>query len=57
MHSKWRYKICFCLVILGELKSLRNYKGFSITFPENFDAIERFLKRVRVVLIPLSINF
>ena len=30
MHSKWRYKICTCLVILEELESFRNYKGFSI---------------------------
>ena len=34
MRSKRRYKICVCSVILGELKSFRNYKGFSI--PENF---------------------
>ena len=35
MHSKRRYKIFTCSVILGELKSFRNYKGFSI-FSENF---------------------
>ena len=29
MHSKRRYKIFICSVILGELKSFRNYKGFS----------------------------
>ena len=29
MHSKWCYKICICLVIIGELESFRNYKGFS----------------------------
>ena len=44
MHSKWRYKICICLVILGELKSFRNYKGFSIIFLKIFDAVERFTK-------------
>ena len=44
MHSKWRYKICICSVILGELKSFRNYKGFSIIFLKIFDAIERFTK-------------
>ena len=26
----WRYKICICLVILGELEGFWNYKGFSI---------------------------
>ena len=34
MHSKRRYKICICSVILGELESFRNYKGFSIIFPK-----------------------
>ena len=34
MHSKWRYKICICSVILGELESVRNYKG-QCYFPEN----------------------
>ena len=33
MHSKRRYKICTCSVILWELESFRNYKGFSIIFP------------------------
>ena len=32
MHSKRRYKICTCSVILGVLASFRNDKGF----PENF---------------------
>ena len=34
MHSnlKRRYKIFICSVILGEPKSFRNYKGFSIVF-------------------------
>ena len=39
MHSKRRYKICICLVILGERESLRNCKGLSIVFPKNLDAI------------------
>ena len=30
MHSKGPYKICICSLILGELESFRNYKGFSI---------------------------
>ena len=54
MRSKRRYKICVCSVILGELKSFRNYKGFSI--PENFRCNCRFTK-VRIFLIPLSITF
>ena len=36
MHSKRCYKICTCSVTLGrEVESFRNYKGFSIIFPEN----------------------
>ena len=30
MHSKRRYKICICSVIIEELETFRNY------FPENF---------------------
>ena len=30
MYSKQYYKICIYSVILGELKSFQNYKGFSI---------------------------
>ena len=55
MHSKRRYKICVCSVILGELESFRNYKGFSIIFPQILDAIQRITK-VRIFLIPLSIT-
>ena len=29
-HSKRRCKICICSVILGELESIRNYKGLRI---------------------------
>ena len=39
MHSKRRYKICICSVILGELESFRNLKGFSIFSQKNLDAI------------------
>ena len=45
MHSKWRYKICICLVILGQLKSLRNYKGFSIIFPLKFSTQLNVLRK------------
>ena len=55
MHSTRRYKIYICSVILGELESFRNYKGFSLIFPKILDAIERFTK-VRIVLI-LPITF
>ena len=43
MLSKWRYKICICLVI-------------EIMFPKILDAIERFTK-VRIFVIPLFITF
>ena len=56
MHSKGRYKICICSVILGDLEAFRNYKGFSVIFPKILDAIERFTE-VRIFLIPLSITF
>ena len=39
MHSKGRYKICAILVILGEIESFRNYKGFSIILLKVLDAI------------------
>ena len=40
MHSKRRYKICICSVILAELESFRNYEGFNIIiFPKILDAI------------------
>ena len=39
MRSKQRYKICICSVILWERESFRNYKGLSIIFPKNLDAI------------------
>ena len=39
MRSKRRYEIYICSVILGQLESFRNYKGFSIIFPKILDAI------------------
>ena len=56
MHSKRRYKICICSVILGELEAFRNYKGFSDIFPKILDALERFTN-VRIFPFPLSIKF
>ena len=38
MHpNKRRYKICICSVILGELESFQNSKGFCIIFPKILD--------------------
>ena len=51
MHSKQRYKICISSVILGQLESFRNYKGFSIIFPKILDAILSFTK---VIFFPDS---
>ena len=50
--SKRRYKICICSVILGELESFRNYKGFSINFPKI-----SLITKVIIFFIPLSITF
>ena len=36
MHSKRRYKICICSVILVELESFRNYEGFNHYISKNF---------------------
>ena len=55
IHSKRRYKIGFCLVILGDFASCRNYKGFRIIFPKILDAIYPFTN-VKIFLIPLSIT-
>ena len=51
-HSKRCYKICICSVILGELESFRNYKGFSINFPKI-----SLITKVIIFFIPLSITF
>ena len=37
MHSKRRYKICICSVILGELESFQYSKGFFIIFLKILD--------------------
>ena len=45
MHSKRRYKICICSVILGERESLRNCKGSSIIsrkFWMQFDVLRKW---------------
>ena len=39
MHSKGGYKICICLVILGELEAFQNYKDFSFIFPNILESI------------------
>ena len=39
MQSEGRYKTSICSVILGDLESFRNYKGFGIIFPKILDAI------------------
>ena len=44
MHSRQHYKIFICSVILGDLESFRNYKGFSTIFPKilgEFNAYEK----------------
>ena len=52
MNSKWRYKICICSVILGELECFRNYNYF----PENFRCNLAHYEKENC-LIPLSIAF
>ena len=56
IHSERCYKICICLVSLGEFESFRNYKAFSIIFTKILDAIFRFTN-VRIFLTPISITF
>ena len=57
MHSKCHYKIFICPVILGELQSFRNCRGFgSFIFPKILDAISPITK-VDFFLIPLSVTF
>ena len=36
MHSKRRYKICICLVTLGDLEAFRKLQGRQCSFPETF---------------------
>ena len=54
MHSKRRYKICICSVILGERNS--KLQGLEYYFPKILDAIWRITK-VRNFLLSLSIAF
>ena len=56
MHSKRRHKICICSVVLEQLESFRNYKGFGIIFSKILDAILSFTKN-RIFLILLSVAF
>ena len=57
MHSKRRYKISICSVILGKLNTFfQNCKGFSIIFAKILDAIQRVTK-MKIFLIPLSVIF
>ena len=55
MHSKRRYKICICSVLLGELVSFRNYKGLSIIFPKKLRW--NLTTKERHFLVPLAITF
>ena len=47
MHSKQRYKICICSVILGEIESFRNITGATI----------QRITKVRIFLIPVFCAF
>ena len=42
MHSGQPYKSFIWSVILGELKSFRNYEGFGIIFPKRFRCNVKF---------------
>ena len=55
MHSKRRYKICICSVILGELESSK-LQGLQYHFPENFRCNLAHYEKENF-LIPLSITF
>ena len=56
MCCKRRYNICTCSVILGELKSFRNYKGFRTFSPKILEA-NKVITKVKNFQIPLSIIF
>ena len=51
MYSKRRYKIFICSVVLGQLESFRNYKGFGIIFPTILGAILSFTKMRRFLIL------
>ena len=59
MHSKQRYKICICLVILGELNLFEiTSLGLQYHFTEKFGCNQSGFTKVRIFLIPLeSENF
>ena len=57
MHSKWRYKICMCSVILGEDESFRNYNGLSIVFPTILDEIWRITKMRHFLILNTTTFF
>ena len=56
MYSKCAKKIYVCSVILGQLESFRNYKGFSIIFRKILTAIYSSTK-VTIFLTTLCIVF
>ena len=41
MYSKRSCKVRICSVILGDLESVRNFKGFNIIFPKILDTVKR----------------
>ena len=43
MYSKRRYKFRISSGILGQLESIRNYKGFSVIFPKILGEISNVL--------------
>ena len=54
--SRVRLDLLMHSVILGELESFWDYKGFNIIFPKNLEAIYAITK-VGIFLIPLHITF
>ena len=40
MHSKRRFKIGICSVLLVELESFRNHKGYNVILPKILDTID-----------------
>ena len=56
MYSKCAKKIYVCSVVLGQLESFRNYKGFSIIFRKILTAIYSSTK-VTIFLTTLCIVY
>ena len=48
MHSKRRFKIGICSVLLVELESFRNHKGLNVILPKILDTIDVLLTKVRI---------